>query len=86
MDKLRLWSAQFITPFDEALKEAFRVLLFSIPGQLIIFLESKDFLWKSLLINLLLIFLRAMDKFTYEQSKLKGYDRGEPSARGISPI
>lgn len=83
--KLRDWSSDFTTPFAEAMKEAFRVVLFSIPGQLVLYLEDTQFIWKILLVNLLLIFLRAMDKYLYEVSKNQGQRKGEVVG-GISPI
>ena len=86
MDKIRLWSSQFTTPFYEALKEAFRVTLFSLPGELILLLTTPGVAYKVLVVNLLLIFLRALDKYLYEKSKMKGSSDGEPVARGLSPI
>ena len=72
---IRDWSSEFTTPFAEALKEAFRVTLFSVPGQLILWLENKDIIVKVLIINIVLIFLRALDKFLHEKDK-----------KGLSPI
>jgi hypothetical protein len=83
--KIRLWSQGFVTPFEEALKEAFRVTLFSVPGQLILFLEDKELAYKAVIVNLILIFLRALDRYLYEKSKSKGLAPGEVRG-GLSPI
>jgi len=80
LDKIRFWSSQFATPLSEALKEAFRVTLFSIPGQLIIWIENKDIVLKMVIVNIILIFLRALDKYLFEKSKKMG------QAKGLSPI
>ena len=82
---IREWSSDFTTPFAEALKEAFRVVLFSIPGQLVMYLEDTQGIWKVLVVNLLLIFLRALDKYLYEASKDRGQKQGEVVG-GLSPI
>ena len=85
-DLLRTWSGSFTTPLSEALKEAFRVTLFSLPGELILLLtNNKEINEKVLFINLILIFLRAMDKYLYEKSKNKGLEAGETRG-GLSPI
>ncbi|MCL4482631.1 MAG: hypothetical protein M1445_08470 [Bacteroidetes bacterium] len=82
---IRNWSMEFTSPFAEAVKEAFRVTLFSIPGELIIYLEDKPFVWKAVIINFVLIFLRALDKYLYERGKQTGYPRDEKPT-GLSPI
>lgn len=82
---IREWSKGFVSPFAEALKEAFRVTLFSVPGQLILWIENKDIILKVLIINIILIFLRALDKYLYELSKNTGRKHGEVVG-GLSPI
>ena len=82
---LRNWSSSFTTPLSEALKEAFRVTLFSIPAELIVALTTKDFQMNVLYGNIILIFLRALDKYLYEKSKMRGQERGE-TVGGLSPI
>ena len=84
-NKLRDWSGSFTTPFAEALKEAFRITLFSIPGELIIALTAKELNMKVVYINLILIFLRAVDKYLYTKSKFRGLEAGETYS-GLSPI
>ena len=79
---IRDWSSKYASPFSEALKEAFRVTLFSIPGQLIVFIENKNFVLEAVLVNIVLIFLRALDKYLYEKSKIKG----ATGLDGLSPI
>lgn len=82
---IREWSGSFISPFAEAVKEAFRVTLFSVPGQLILWLEDKDLAYKAIIVNLILIFLRALDKYLYEASKNRGVEKGSVVS-GLSPI
>ena len=84
-ESIRRWSSEFTTPLQEALKEAFRVVLFSIPGQLVIAIDRRDAIMEVLVVNLVLIFLRAMDKYLYEMSKNRGQRAGEVVG-GISPI
>ena len=82
---LRDWSSQYTSPIAEALKEAFRITLFSVPGQLIFLLESKDLAFKVFLINIVLIFLRALDKYIYTKSKESVKEKNEV-VKGLSPI
>ena len=82
---LRDWSSEFVTPFQEALKEAVRDTLFSIPGQLILFIDDRSLTPTAILLNVLAIFLRSLDKFLYERSKNRGQKLGEVIA-GLSPI
>ena len=84
---IREWSAEFTSPFAEALKEAFRITLFSLPAELIVALQSQKIDFKIIAINVSIIFLRALDKYLHEKAKEeKGYrmNQGEPG--GISPI
>mgnify|MGYP001217405539 CR=1 FL=1 len=83
-NSIREWSSEFTSPFAEALKEAFRVTLFSVPGQLLVLLERKDVLIETIAMNLLLIFIRALDKYLYEKSKLT--KAKVDVAGGLSPI
>jgi hypothetical protein len=83
--KLRNWSSDFVSPFSEALKEACRITLFSLPGELIVALQLKKIDMMIVGVNLSLIFLRAIDKYLFEKSKNKGYQNGEVVS-GISPI
>ena len=82
---LRSWSADFTSPFAEALKEAWRITLFSIPAELIVVIQSGKLDYNLLLVNLSIIFLRAVDKFVHEKSKEHGHS-GRMESRGISPI
>lgn len=82
---IREWSSEFTSPFAEAMKEAFRVTLFAIPTQLIIWLEQPNFVWKTAIAGTALIFLRALDKYLYEKSKTKKIPVGEVVS-GLSPI
>jgi len=83
--KLRLWSSEFTTPFAEAVKEAFRVMLFAIPGQIILWIEDKNGSYKVLFVGIILIFLRALDKYLYEKSKNAGL-KGDDVVGGLLPI
>ena len=74
-DKIKLWAITLNTPFGEALKEAFRVTLFSVPGELILWIENKDLAYKVVIINLILIFLRSLDKYLHEKND-----------KGLSPV
>lgn len=81
---LRLWSSDFTTPFAEALKEAFRVTLFAIPSMAIVWLEDPAFSWKVAVAGVLLVFIRALDKYLYIKSRKEGARSDE--AGGLSPI
>jgi hypothetical protein len=83
--KIRDWSSEFVSPFSEALKEACRITLFSIPGELIAVIQLKKIDPMLLGINISLIFLRALDKYLFEKSKSKGQQIGE-AISGLSPI
>ncbi len=81
---LRSISASFTDPFSEGVKEAIRITLFSIPAELIVVIQSGKIDYKLLLVNLSIIFLRALDKYIHEKGKENGYTKAEPM--GISPI
>lgn len=87
LKSIREWSAQFTSPFAEALKEAFRITLFSIPAELITALQTEKIDMRILAINISIIFLRALDKYLHEKGKEeKGYNVGKAESSGISPI
>lgn len=86
LSSIREWSAQFTTPFEEALKEAFRVTLFSLPAELIAFLQTKELDYRLLAINISIIFLRALDKYLHEKAKEEKGRKAKAEPKGISPI
>lgn len=67
--KIREWSSEFTSPFAEAIKEAFRDVLFAVPSALIVLLPQLGVVEKSALGGLVFLFLRSLDKYLYEKSK-----------------
>lgn len=82
---LRLWSSDFTTPFQEALKLAVRDLILAIPSIAILFLPKFGIVEKSLVGAILYRFLNSLDKYLFEASKNRGQRPGEVVG-GISPI
>lgn len=83
-NKIREWSSEFTSPFAEAAKEAFRDVLFAIPSALIIMLPQLGVVEKSALGGLVFLFIRSLDKYLYEKSKITK-SKVDVSG-GLSPI
>lgn len=97
LDKIRIWSAKFTSPFAEGVKEGARLLYIIILGFLltegISHLVIKVLFGtaltpdQTLLITAFISYLgKISDKYKFEKSKEKGYTEGEPKGRGLSPI
>ena len=82
--EIRNWAAGFSDPFAEAVKEAFRTMLWSVAGQLLLYFTGKATI-EVVYANLVIVFLSALDRYKYAKGKQTGYVAGERPT-GLSPI